>query len=265
MSRVGVAVLVLVLASGAGIASAHAQAENDGAAAAGDEPRDRARALFERASAARAAGDWEEACRLLEESLVAYPQFSTAWNLVTAYERNDDLVRAERVLERIRDGEVGEVSAEERSGVLERLSVIGAELSTIVILGPEEPEATLEIDREDVGALDPRGRARVRVVPGTHVITLATRDGRRTEASVSAERGETRRVRLALAALAPVGGSGRDPAPPVEDDGGSVFESPWLWIAVGALLVAGGVTATVLLVDGPTRDPVTADFQIPAI
>jgi hypothetical protein len=37
-----------------------------------------------------------------------------------------------------------------------------------------------------------------------------------------------------------------------DEDGGSVFESPWLWIVVG-VLVAGGVTAGVLVATAEER------------
>jgi hypothetical protein len=40
------------------------------------------------------------------------------------------------------------------------------------------------------------------------------------------------------------------PPPPPADEAASIWESPWLWIGVGAVVVIGGVTTAVLLAGG---------------
>ena len=236
-------------------------------AAAQDGDRDaadaeRARALFEEASRAREDGRWADARTLLERSLEADPRFSTAWNLVTAYERTDDLVAAERLLERLRDGETGPLDARAARSVEERLAEIAAELSTIVVLAPAGEPGAIVLDGEARFPVSAEGQARLRVVPGVHVVAFEASDGRRAESSVEVERGATRRVRLALVTLSSTARPSREDR---GGDDGSIWESPWLWAGVGAIVIAAGVVAAVLLVDGPVRDPVQADFQPPPL
>ena len=223
----------------------------------------RARSLFEEASRAREEGRWADARELLEQSLEADPRFSTAWNLVTAYERTDDLVAAEGLLERIRDGETGPIDERAARSVEERLAEIGRELATIVVLGPAGETGDVTVGGERAVPLDPHGRARLRVVPGVHVVALEATGGRRAESSVEVGRGETRRVRLALVTLSRASGPS-EPAPPQDEDG-SLSSSPWLWVAIGAVVIGGAAVAAVLLVDGPVSDPVQADFQAPPL
>lgn len=218
------------------------------------DDRARARALFEQAAEARAAGQWEEARGLLEEALEAYPQFPIAWNLVTAVERTGDLPAAERLLERMRDGELGTVSAEERESVLLRLDEIGARLATLRVV-TSGSGGTVTVDGSDAVELDDSGRARVRVIPGTHELSMVAADGRRLARTVDVGAGETLRVVLSAPELA-------EPALPPEeplDEGGSVWESPWLWVVVGAIVLGGATTALVSM-DGQ-GDPVGADFE----
>ena len=50
-----------------------------GLAAVPPEDRERARALFEEAARAKSEARWADVRRLLQQSIEAYPQFSTAW------------------------------------------------------------------------------------------------------------------------------------------------------------------------------------------
>ena len=218
------------------------------------DDRDRARELFEQAAGARAEGRWEEARRLLEQALAAYPQFPIAWNLVTAVERTGDLPEAERLLERMRDGELGTMSAAEQESVLVRLDEIGARLATLRVVTSGDAD-TVTVDGSAV-PLGTTGHARVRVIPGTHELSMLTGDGRRLDRTVDVAAGETQRVLLAAPELT-------DPATPVEepaDEDGSVWQSPWLWVVVGAVVLGGAATAFVLSMDGQ-GDPVGADFE----
>jgi hypothetical protein len=222
------------------------------------DDRARAQTLFEEAAAARNEGRWEDARALLVRALGAYPHFSIGWNLVTAVERVGDLPEAERLLEWMRDGGVGELSDAERDSIVVRLDEISARLATIVIVAPAAA-GDARLDGENDIELDAAGHARIRVNPGTHELAIETRDGRRVERTVEARAGATVRARLEPPELVPTG-----PTEPVDDGETSVWSSPWLYVGVAAFLVAGAVLAAFLLTDG-NSEPVGADFVAPGI
>ncbi len=220
------------------------------------EDRDLARQLFQEATQARVEGRWDDARSLLARALDAYPQFSIGWNLVTAIERTGDLPEAERVLEWMRDGGVSDLADEERNSIAERLDEISPRLATLVVVAPAA-RGELEVDGDRRVALDQGGQARIRVNPGTHELAMVVRDGRRIERSAEVRAGATLRVRLEPPELAtPV----HDATPRGEEESRSAWTSPWLWIAVGALVVAGGLVAVLLSID-QTAAPLMGDFD----
>jgi hypothetical protein len=160
------------------------------------DPETRARALFEAATRAREAGDWLATRRLLSQSLEAFPRFPTAWNLATASERTDDLSDAERILERIRDGEFGELDPEQRRSVASRLDAIAPRLATLNLAVPREIDH-VEVDRGEVPrVVDAPGRLRLRLSPGNHEVAITLPSGARVERSVELQAGASVRLRL---------------------------------------------------------------------
>lgn len=230
------------------------------AATAHAQDRERARELFERASEAREAGRWQEVRTLLEEALELYPRFSTAWNLVTAIERTGDLPAAERLLERVRDGETGALSADERRSVAARLDEIASRLATLIVVA-EGARDGVELDGTTRVALDAAGSARIRVNPGTHDLAIVSGDGRRVERTVDASAGAVVRVRLATPEEERVERT-LSPRRPTRAGAGesSVWESPWLWVGIGAAVIAGAAVTVLVLTGEQTADPVAADF-----
>jgi hypothetical protein len=167
------------------------------ASTAAAQDRELAQDLFRQAAEAREAGRWAEARDLLTRSLEAFPHFPTAWNLATALERLDDLAGAERVLVRLGRGEYGTISSSEEASVRGRLEQIARMLGTLVItVGPANAERVV-LDEEIEVALDAEGRAELRLVPGTHVVTASSGE-LRVEETVSVNAAETARIHLAL-------------------------------------------------------------------
>jgi len=236
-----------------------------------DDPA-RARQLFDGASTAREAGRWDEARRLLEQSLAASPRFATAWNLVTVLEHEGDLAGAERLLERIRAGAFGDLDAERSENVATRLAELSPRVATLDLTAPEAPGGAVRVGGQLVARLDAAGRARVRVSPGAPIVSVASTDARTAERTVTIGPGETLAVELAVGLrplrtevvrddageadhhIAP-GGAGRG-APPR-----SFWSTPLPWIVLGAVVVVGSAVTLGLTLDAGTADPVAADFQ----
>lgn len=222
------------------------------------EDRERARMLFQQAAEAREQGSWDDARALLEQAVDAYPNFSIGWNLVTACERTSDLAEAERVLVWMREGGVGELSDEERRSIADRLDDLSPRLATLIVLAPDAHDG-IDIDGVRHVALDASGAARVRVNPGSHELGMRTRDGGRIERTVEVRAGGTLRVRLEPPLVTAPGGVS-DPAPsPTEDSGSTLWESPWLWVVVGAVILAGAGIAVIALTDREAN-PAAGDF-----
>jgi hypothetical protein len=161
------------------------------------QDRELAQELFVQAAEARDAGRWAEARDLLTRSLEAFPHFPTAWNLATALERLDDLAGAERVLVRLDRGDYGTISSSEAASVRTRLAQISRMLGTLVItVGPASADRVVLDEEVDV-ALDGEGRAELRLVPGTHVVTALSGE-LRVEETVSVNAAATARIHLAL-------------------------------------------------------------------
>lgn len=234
------------------------------AAAASADDKDRARALFEEAAAARGEGRWADVRRLLEESIAVFPQFATAWNLVTAEERLDDLPAAEALLIRIRDGEFGALETKERSAVLKRLERVSRELGTLLVEVTGQ-DATIEVDGVSRGPAPAAKSAALRVTAGTHLVVAVGRDGRRLERSLDVARGAERTVRLSFPAALEVAPStlGAPILDPPPEPSPSAWSSPWLWGAIGAAVV-GGAVLTVVVLSG-RGSPLPADFVAPPL
>jgi hypothetical protein len=169
------------------------------------DDRELAQQLFARAAEARDAGRWAEARDLLTQSLEAFPHFPTAWNLATALERLDDLAGAERVLARLERGELGAISERETRSVRERREALARMLGTLVVtVSPASAERVVLDGAVEAALRD--GRAELRLVPGTHVVSAQAGEATVDE-TVSIVATETTRIHLALRAIeAPASG-----------------------------------------------------------
>ncbi len=159
--------------------------------------RTQARALFEEAALAKKQGRWQDVRRLLEESLALYPQFASAWNLVTAAEQLDDLPAAEHWLLALEAGRYGPLAEKERASVLERRVAVQKELGTI-LLEVGRAGAKVTVDGRERGAVDVQGNLRLRVSAGTHVVAATSEDGRTLSRSIDVERGGQRSLRFSF-------------------------------------------------------------------
>lgn len=159
--------------------------------------RTQARALFEEAALAKRQGRWQDVRRLLEESLNLYPQFASAWNLVTAAEQLDDLPAAEVWLLALEAGRYGPLSEKERASVSERRAAVQKELGTIA-LQVGQPGAKVTVDGRARGSVDLQGNLQLRVSAGTHVVAATSVDGRTLSRSIDVERGGQRTLRFSF-------------------------------------------------------------------
>jgi hypothetical protein len=158
---------------------------------------EKARQLFKEAATAREEGRWPEVRKLLEASLEAHPQFATAWNLVSADERVDDLPAAEALLVRLKKGAFGALSPKELSAVDTRLSRIARSLGTIGV-AVSGGSGTVRLDGVDRGHIEADAEQDLRVAVGTHVLAIVAADGRSVDSSVQVAAGETRAIRIAV-------------------------------------------------------------------
>lgn len=231
------------------------------------EDKERARQLFEEAARAKSEARWADVRRLLQQSIEAYPQFSTAWNLVTADEELDDLPAAEALLLGLKSGSFGPLNAKELAAVNARLEAVSRELGTLTI-ETGAAGTQVAIDAAPRGIVDEAGRIELRVTAGSHIVVVTIPDGRALERSVDVSRGDRRALRFSFPApivsAAPPIAPLTAPAPPEVEERQSLWSSPWLWIAVGALAVGGAAGIIGAAASGP-RAPVPGDFNVPPL
>lgn len=231
------------------------------------EDKERARQLFEEAARAKSEARWVDVRRLLQQSIEAYPQFSTAWNLVTADEELDDLPAAEALLLGLKNGAFGPLSAKELAAVNTRLEAVSRELGTLAI-ETGAAGTQVAIDAAPRGIVDEAGRIELRVTAGSHIVVVTSPDGRALERSVDVSRGDRRALRFSFPApivsAAPPIAPPIAPAPPEVEERQSLWSSPWLWIAVGALAVGGAAGIISAAASGP-RAPIPGDFNVPPL
>lgn len=154
-----------------------------------------AKALFDAAAQKRAEKRWSEVVPLLERSLALYPQFPTAWNLVTALEQLDDRPGADAVLRALIAGDYGPLAEAEVAAVKERLAALARELGTLQVVA-EGADAALTIDGRARGTLAADQPAAIRVEAGRRQLQLVTADGRALGRVVEVEAGAERVVRF---------------------------------------------------------------------
>ncbi|MEM9071793.1 MAG: hypothetical protein AAGE52_25005 [Myxococcota bacterium] len=184
----------------------------------------RARAHFEQGLARLRAGQAAEGRDLLRRALAILPTVATQYNLALALRRTGEPTEAEYHLRQLLTSD--ELSDAQRARVEAQLALLEGELAILAITLTEG--ARVEVDGFAVGRAEPRIPLRVRVDPGRHSVS-AFAGTRRGLSEVELERGEERRLSLTLAPFV-------------------ATRRWWPWVvAIGGLLLAGGITTAVLL------------------
>jgi hypothetical protein len=244
MGRLELALIGVLLAAPRAFAQ-DAPASEDAVPSSPDEAE--ALRLFNEARAAFEERRYADARRGLERSLELAPRGATAMNLARVLRSLGEVVAAERVLDAIVDGRYGEPTAERRAEAIDLRTEVRREIARISISMRGAETAVVRVDGERIRSLADGASFEHHVDPGRHVVVATAADGRSSEREVAVEPGERARVAIALDTV-PVARSGDD-----DDDG----ISPWIWVALGGLLVAGGAAvAVVLLVTSADPEPV---------
>jgi hypothetical protein len=255
-----------------------------------DATTDEARRLFAEGLDFVESEDWVQAEERFRRVLAMRGSHVVAYNLASALDHLGRLVEAAELLRPIaRDASVEprtKAAAERLLGQVEPR--IG---SLTVRLSGDSQGALVRLDDKQVQISEQV--LTVSVDPGTHRVVVE-RDGvivaSRTvdvgsEGSLQTsiaidvpprlghgadDAGATaRRPAIPLGSLTPVGrrapSAAVEPGPEPRDDGGdSLFESPWLWVGVGALAIGAGVTVA-LLATNEDSAPVRGDTDPPVL
>jgi tetratricopeptide (TPR) repeat protein len=226
----------LSLASGAFYAgAAHAQDSDN---------RDAARAAFERGAQAADSGRWADALREFEEAYLLSGVPTALFNAGMALRALGRHVEARDTFDRLIESHPDSPASEQARPFREEVAARVAVLELVGLDRGADVELRLDGRRLEVTITDP---TELELDPGRHGL-VAEREGYETftwEGRLAD--GERERVEVVLVerpASAPVSG-------PAEEEERSIARSPLLWIAVGVVLIAGGVGLGI----GLTRDP----------
>lgn len=226
-----------------------------------------ARQRFREGVQAARAERWEEALTAFTEAYMVVPRAEILINLASAQIHTGLLVEAQASYEQfLAEAVRGTRAYRHRPAAEQALEALAPRIPRLSI-HRRNHEATDVVELDGVSVRHDRLDDPLAVNPGRHEVTL-TRDGEVVaRATVSLDEGESSEVTLFVMRQA---AAAEAVAPPTEDDeedpvGGrrSAAASPWLWTAIGVVLVAGGVTAGVLLAGG--EDPVDGNTQPPRL
>ncbi len=267
------ALLLLGLCSGAQLSRPSGASAQEPSAS----ERALARRAFHQGMTAARAERWEDARVAFERAWELVHRPRVLLNLATAQVHTGRLVEGaenyRRYVRENRDGADARLLREAR----QRLSEVEARTPQLTLrVTSLRPDDELMLD----GAPVSRAvlSAPLPVNPGRHVLRVLREGAAVAEAEVTLDVGAEQSLRLEVpaptrAATAGVPGpaqAARDGAPPEtsagllegpgapEHEGGGVLRSPWFWIAIG-LVVAGGVTAGVVLTRDSGRAPFTGN------
>ncbi len=161
---------------------------------ASEPDMDAAAAHFESGVVAFREGRPIDAREAFEASLDAAPTVVAAWNLARAWLATGDPIRALELVELTAMGQYGEPS-EAQSDSLRRLRE-DLELRIAILELRTEVTLDLELDDRSLGAVDPEGAWRGRVLPGNHVVRATDEDGNVRAQSVTLRAGEVTELLL---------------------------------------------------------------------
>lgn len=190
-------------------------------------------------------------------SLAACPRVPTAYNLAVVQRQLGDVLAARVLLNALIDGDYGSVSPDQRQVIRQVLRESRDEVSRIVVIAIGAPSAMISVDGRQMGVAEENTEMSFEINPGSRLVRATAEDDRTAELVVRVAAGRSQTVRLELPLSSPRSHLIVTAEDPEADS--SIFESPWLWILTG-LVVVGAATAAVLAIslDGsePIEDPV---------
>ncbi len=227
MPPVRVAALITLLCASPALASA--------------QDLDAARAAYDEGEAAAEALRWDDAEVAFRRSYALSNAPSAGFNAAMALRALGRHVAAVELLTELlaRHGDW-----EHASVIAERLEEERARVATLHVEALEPPAATLRLDGRPL-ALPASGE--VALDAGDHVLRAEADAHEPFETSLTLDFGERRSLAIRLAPL--------PPDVPVEAPGEDIAASPWLWLAVGAVVVAGVIVGAVLADDAMQLRP----------
>lgn len=226
--------IALVLVLGSALSSASAQDE--------PTPEVRAELLNEEARLALERREFAEARDLLERSLEIHPTARAAFNLARVFREQGSPTRALEYVDALNEGRYGPLPPEREEQLRTIESDARGDLAHLTIAIAGAPSVELRVDGEPSGSVTaPRTLV---LDPGVHRVLASTADGRTFERSVDLARGERTRITLGTE---PVVETPVETPDDTTNDGGTVFESPWFWLVLGAVAIGGGVALVFLL------------------
>lgn len=192
---------------------------------------DEARRLFEEGVDLADRTQWAEALDRFERSRAIVERPSTVYNLGNAYLHVGRPVEAAREIERYLAliGEQDPIRRAEAARLLQSATSSIAEL----VLTISSTSARVTVD----GTADTSGGARrvLRLNPGEHVIEVSAPDAMSLSMTIPVAMGARleRHIELTSPEVSR--------APPVEREEPSILESPWLWAAIGVVVVGAAI------------------------
>ncbi len=213
-----------------------------------------ARELFEEGVQLAQERRWDEAVDAFSRSYALAERAPTLFNLASTLMRAGRLVEARERYRRFAHGTDDEALREEAERAVAEIEPrLGRIRLTMSALSPVD---VVRLDAEPLNhaALG----APIPADPGIHTIRITRGETELAVRRVDVGEGQTREIAISLPP--PV----QDEGPPLtseeeeeieEDDSSGIASSPWFWIALGVVVVAGGVTAAVLLVNESQRLP----------
>jgi hypothetical protein len=220
-----------------------------------------AQQLTERARAEVAAGRLTEARDLLQQSLTLERSPTTAFNLGLVMHDLGQLVASRDLLERVLAGEYGTLPTDRVARTQEMIRTITPRIGTLLCTVRGAPETEVWVDGARAGVALDGAALRIPIDPGDHALRFAATGRSAIERQVHVDPGVVVPLSVAFPREIPAVVPPAQPPPPRaprvlapddavdRDEGGSVFASPWLWIAVG--VIAAGVTISVVLFASP--------------
>ena len=214
-----------------------------------------ARARFEEANDALSSGRFAEARDLFRRSLQAHPNAAAAFNLAVALRGTGETVESVEVFDALLAGAYGALREQQRREAQGLRAETQAEIAVLQIRATGPPRTDVRIDGRRAGVVGSTDVLEAPVNAGAHVVIGTATEYEIAEQRVSVARGELAQLQLTLEPSEP---------PPirtriVEASTPSIFESPWLWVGVGAgvaALVVGALLLFVTVEQDPLTDPV---------
>lgn len=218
--------------------------------------------LFEEGVEGAQAGRWEEAYELFKRVYELEQDPQVLINLAAVEAQLGRLVDAVRHYEQVLASNDPNV-AQHRTGVQAQLQALRQRLPVVQIRAQDlQPTDTVTLDGTE---LDTQAiQSPILVDPGRHTVQVV-RDGHvAAERSFESVESGSTELELALPNLSvPPQPTPIDP-PPIDttSESSSVWSSPWLWLTVGAVVIAAGVVVTILVVDDPITEPVGGNLGV---